>query len=850
MAPATDPEPAQDPAEPSQLPAPLTGGAAEAGGSEAPTAEAPEGPLVSEDDGPADDDGAAEADAGSDVPLPPALATPDRLAEMLERLDAEVAPTEEPGRATDNLAETLLREARLGVASASTALAEAELELQRLQQEATALARTIRAYPQRVVRGEYSVGQATEEIARLASEQKRYDELYETLSQDRLAAQERAAGFADLAARAEARLASRLSDPTVRNALAKVRERAQLAARLADVLSRGVALSAANAEAASEAIAAIQHVVATAAERALLYRSPERVYHRPPDQALYDLRQLIPAAFGRPGPGSYVLAYWLPWTLGIVALAAGLDWLLGLAIVAFARRRPGRSPSTGAEIALLIARRLAAVAAVRAVCEAFALQAATGRFYATAALLSLAALTLHDLFHRYPVPDDCPDRDARLWTRRWLQGIAAVTALCLPLILTLRALGYPAELAVAQIEAVLGTALATMVTVWLWPAGTLAAVGGWPVPYWQAIVQREGATRPVAIALAISVTAAHWLGWMNLARALATALSLSFVTILLALTLDEWIKSGYGARGDEERPARSPLMSAAIILVWMAAACAVAWAWGLRVYHIDRALAWLSSPVLSVQGVRVSAFSLARGVAVAVVVILIGRLLRGWIERQTFGGRISEGARFAAATLTYYLLVAGGILGGVLAAGLGLSVLTVFASVAGVAIGFGSQDIARNFISGLIILLDRSINVGDFVTIGTAEGTIVEINIRCTTLRTPDNLRVIVPNSNLVGQQMVSANQLDRRLRVSLDVQVDPQADPDQVTEILQIAARSHPAVLGDPPPEVWMSRLAAASLSFQLQMWTDRIEARQEVMNQVLTTIWRELKARGIDLV
>jgi potassium efflux system protein len=81
-------------------------------------------------------------------------------------------------------------------------------------------------------------------------------------------------------------------------------------------------------------------------------------------------------------------------------------------------------------------------------------------------------------------------------------------------------------------------------------------------------------------------------------------------------------------------------------------------------------------------------------------------------------------------------------------------------------------------------------------------------------------------------------------------VQVDPQADPDQVTEILQIAARSHPAVLGDPPPEVWMSRLAAASLSFQLQMWTDRIEARQEVMNQVLTTIWRELKAQGIDLV
>ncbi len=139
------------------------------------------------------------------MPLPPAPATPDRLAEMLGRLDAEVAPTEEPGRATDNLAETLHREARLGVASASTALAEAELGSSASSRRRRPLARTIRGGPQRVVRGEYSVGQATEEIARLASEQKRYDELYETLSQDRLAAQERAAGFADQPRGAEAR---------------------------------------------------------------------------------------------------------------------------------------------------------------------------------------------------------------------------------------------------------------------------------------------------------------------------------------------------------------------------------------------------------------------------------------------------------------------------------------------------------------------------------------------------------------------------------------------------------------------------------------------------------------------
>lgn len=797
-------------------------------------------------------DAARAADEPTPAAGPSPRVKPDRLAETLERIEAQAAspsPLPSSPQGADRLEDTLLREARLGAASASTALAEAELQLQTLRTEALALSRLVQTYPESVIRGERTVAQAMEEIARLASEQERYDALYRSLLAQRADARARAEEYQRLFERAQKGLGGRLSDPAVRTALAKVRERAELAARLADVLGRSVSLAAANAEAASQAIASIQRVVATAGERALRYRSAHRAYHRPSDQAVEDLRQIPLAAFGRPQSGSYVLPYWFIYTVCLVGLAALLDWILSLGAAAHARRR-GIARGTTRDLLVLLGRRVVVWWVLSTTCGAIGLQPVTVRFYSLAAALWLGVLTLYNLFHRFPIPEGCVDRDLRLWTRKWVLGLAAVTAFLLPFVRVLRLVEYPDPIATAQVEAALGTALAVMVALWLGRPGALVALGQWSNAYWQRVAANEVHVRLSIIGLSVVTLGAHWLGWMNLARYVATGLSLTTMVLLGAVIVDDWLRSRFGLIQTDAQRARGSLLSTLSVALWVAAACTVAWSWGLRPHHVDRALAWLSSPVLSVQGVRVSVFSLARGIVVATVVILFGRVVRGWIERLSFGGRITQGSRFAAATLTYYVLVGGGILGGVLAAGLGLSVLTVFASVAGVAIGFGSQDIARNFISGLIILLDRSVNVGDFVTIGGVEGTVTEINIRCTTLRTPDNRRVVVPNSTLVGQQMIGANQLDRRVRVALDVQVAPDADPDEVAEVLEVAARSHPDVLSEPAPEVWMSKLAAASLSFQLQIWTDRVEARQEVTNQVLTTIWRELKSRGIGLV
>jgi small-conductance mechanosensitive channel/NTP pyrophosphatase (non-canonical NTP hydrolase) len=850
----TETEPPEDAEEPEDTAATPADAAPDAVGAEAPPSNGREG----------DADAVLE---DSETPVPeqtpsrdpmdpsPPPRQPDRLERTLERLAAEAAqPATATGPQREPLEEVLLREARLGVASSSTELAEAELRLRNLRQEADQLKRVTARFPGRVARGEVSLPEATDEVTRLAREQARYDALYDDLADGRRAARARADEYQELAERVSDQLGSRLAEPTVRSALAKVQERADIAAELADVLRQSVSLAAANAESAAEAIGAIQQVISTAPQRRLLYRSEQRPYRADLGAAWQTLRDLAPAAFGRPPQPSYALPYWVPRLLALGAIAALVDVLLGWLAHRLVRRRhathrgEGR-PELYEELLGLLARRSLVVLAVWGVANLLGVQGEPTRALTLAAALWLGVLSLRDLMQRHAIPVDSRDADLRRRTRRWLVAVGSVVAAGLPLVLALRWVDYPHGSVIALVEALGGSALAIMVAVWLWRPGSLTALDGWSLPHWERIRRHAPTIRFVLVTACLAMATAHWLGWMNLASYAATGVALSALIMLLAATVDESIREGAGIGQRPSPTPRRPLVSGLLTACWILAVVAVAWAWGLRVHHVDRALDWLASPVLSVQGVRVSVFSLLRGLAVAAVIITVGRLLRGWIERLSFGGRVSEGSRFAAATLTYYLLIAAGLLGGVLAAGLGLSVLTVFAGVAGVAIGFGSQDIARNFISGLIILLDRSINVGDYVSIGGTEGTIVEINIRCTTLRTPDNRRVIVPNSNLVAQQMVSAPQLDRRVRLTLELQVAPEANADEVTEVLSLAARAHSGALPTPEPEVWMSKLSAEALVFQLQFWTDRVEAQEEVRNQLLTAIWRELKARGIGL-
>lgn len=330
----------------------------------------------------------------------------------------------------------------------------------------------------------------------------------------------------------------------------------------------------------------------------------------------------------------------------------------------------------------------------------------------------------------------------------------------------------------------------------------------------------------VAAAGAMYVAAAHW------TRELVSQPELE--------TLEGW-----------ERTLESALRSGLAAVPTLAAAGVGLLAFpatNLRWRHVQQAVELLRRPLFAVQGSRFSLYSAVVAVLVVYLAWRVARFTRTRLQHASFmTRRYEDGVRYAVSTVVYYLLLVTGVAFGFLAAGLNLSVFTVFSATVGLAIGFGSQDIAKNFISGLILILDSSVGVGDYVAVAGQEGTIETINIRCTTLRTPDNRKVVVPNAVFVAQNVVGSPAGDRRMRVVLDFVVIGTADRQVVEETLLDVARRTPGVVADPPPEVWIAKLAAANITFQLAVWLTEPEQNRRLQGRLVSAAWQALQQQGI---
>ncbi len=152
--------------------------------------------------------------------------------------------------------------------------------------------------------------------------------------------------------------------------------------------------------------------------------------------------------------------------------------------------------------------------------------------------------------------------------------------------------------------------------------------------------------------------------------------------------------------------------------------------------------------------------------------------------------------------------------------GIDLTSLTVFASVVGLGIGLGLQKLVNNVFSGLLLLLERPVQVGHFVELEGVKGVVERISVRFTVLRTLDNQRILIPNSELTEKRLVNHDYGDRRCRLRLPVLVAPEVKPARVSEALLAAARQEPDVLRTPRPEIFLEEIAARHLKFVLSVW------------------------------
>lgn len=230
---------------------------------------------------------------------------------------------------------------------------------------------------------------------------------------------------------------------------------------------------------------------------------------------------------------------------------------------------------------------------------------------------------------------------------------------------------------------------------------------------------------------------------------------------------------------------------------------------------------WLSGKLFEFGGAPITLTRLAVALAIVVIILLVARFARLGVERLIRRrGKQAEGVAYAVGRIVQYVLVITGLVVAIHNLGVDMTGVAALGALLSLGIGFGLQNIVQNFVSGFILLLERPVQKGDFVVIGNTVGTVQEISLRATRVISRDGVSIIVPNSELISGPVVNQSAPTGTLRVRIAVGVAYGSDMEAVHETLLEVARSHPAVLTDPPPRVFFRNFGDSALELELAVW------------------------------
>lgn len=204
----------------------------------------------------------------------------------------------------------------------------------------------------------------------------------------------------------------------------------------------------------------------------------------------------------------------------------------------------------------------------------------------------------------------------------------------------------------------------------------------------------------------------------------------------------------------------------------------------------------------------------------------------------------------SVSTIIRYLILVIGMVIIIQSAGIDLSTLSILAGALGVGIGFGLQNITNNFISGLIILFEQPIKVGDRIEVGQIKGDVIKISARATTVVTNDNISVIVPNSEFISSTVINWSHNDRNVSFRYPLGVSYKEDPRIVKKILMQVAEENSGVLKKPAPQVLFDEFGESSLNFHLRVWTTEYINRPNILkSQLYFAIFKKFREAGIEI-
>jgi len=238
-------------------------------------------------------------------------------------------------------------------------------------------------------------------------------------------------------------------------------------------------------------------------------------------------------------------------------------------------------------------------------------------------------------------------------------------------------------------------------------------------------------------------------------------------------------------------------------------------------------------------------------VALLIVVFWISsRTKRFLFNRLLADSGLDRSLQYAIAQILSNIVLVVGIFIVLENTGIHLAALTVFAGAVGVGVGFGLQNIASNFISGLVILAERPITIGDRVEVAGIVGRVQQIRARSTVILTGDNIAMIVPNSKFIDSPVTNWHYGDPRVRFRLPVGVAYGSDVKKVQEALIAAAREHSATLNDPEPTAFLEKFGDSTIDFELVVWTQEMSYKPRRFRSDLNyLIYKHLTAAGVEI-
>ena len=250
-------------------------------------------------------------------------------------------------------------------------------------------------------------------------------------------------------------------------------------------------------------------------------------------------------------------------------------------------------------------------------------------------------------------------------------------------------------------------------------------------------------------------------------------------------------------------------------------------------------------------GIReITVLSIVWAIGLLFVTMVVVRDVRGFLE-MTALRKLSpdRGTRFTIITLTRYVIIIVGVVGAFGALGIGWSKVQWLIAAVSVGLGFGLQEIFANFVSGVVILFERPIRIGDIVTVGDIIGRVTQIRMRATTIMDFDRKELIVPNTQFITGHLINWTLTDPVIRINIAIGVIYGSDTRKVEQLLLQVARENPVVLEDPEPSVIFTKFGDNSLDFNLYAYLPHRDFYLEVIHALHSAIDQEFREAGIKI-